>query len=88
MQEQAMAVPDPDDVAQAAVLEHVLAMLPVQLRETDLTRELARDPDDFAERDLVLRAIRDLIKVGLLFRSGAVVLPTPAAARSAELDCR
>jgi hypothetical protein len=86
MQAQGIPVPDSDDLAQATVLEHILSMLPIQLRESDLTRELARDPDEFASRDLIVRAVRDLIKVGLLFHSGAVVLPTPAAARYGELE--
>ena len=62
-----------------AVLRHVLTERPTILRLCDLIRELAQDPGDFGQRDGVKRAVRDLIKVGLLHRQGECVLPTPAA---------
>lgn len=62
-----------------AVLRHVLAERPTILRLCDLIRELARDPRQFADRDAVKRAVRELIKVGLLHQQGECVLPTPAA---------
>ncbi|HET8955288.1 MAG TPA: hypothetical protein VFN18_06490 [Solirubrobacterales bacterium] len=62
-----------------SVLRHVLIQQPTILRLCDLIRELAKDPRDFAHRDGVKRAVRDLTKVGLLHRQGECVLPTPAA---------
>jgi hypothetical protein len=62
-----------------AVLRHVLTERPTILRLCDLIRELAQDPGDFGHRDGVKRAVRDLIKVGLLHRQGECLLPTPAA---------
>ena len=62
-----------------AVLRHVLNWQPTILRLCDLIRELARDPREFAHRDAVSEAVRDLTKVGLLHRQGECVLPTPAA---------
>ena len=61
------------------VLRHVLAEQATIFRLCDLVRELARDPRQFAERDGVEQAVRDLTRVGLLHRQGECVLPTPAA---------
>jgi hypothetical protein len=40
---------------------------------------------DFAQRDAIERAVRDLVGVGLLFRSDRLVLPTRAALRFNEI---
>ena len=64
---------------QADVLTHVLTHWPTQLRDCDLLRELAGDCGEFAERDRIERAVRDLAGAGLLFRCDSVVLPTRAA---------
>lgn len=64
---------------QAAVLTHVLAHWPTQLRDCDLVRELAGDSGVFTERDQIERAVRDLTGAGLLFRCEPIVLPTRAA---------
>lgn len=50
-----------------------------ELTDEELLRELASDPDDFAERDRLERAVRLLVGVGLLQRDGRFVLPTRAA---------
>lgn len=68
-----------------AVLVHVLEMRPLQLRLSDLLRELRSSPA-FECRDGIERATRDLIRAGLLHRQGELVLPTPAAALFYELD--
>jgi hypothetical protein len=70
---------DEDSAMQAALLNHVLDEHPMQLRQCDLVRELCLNPSDYAERDVVDRAIQVLVKVGLLDRSGKYVLPTPPA---------
>lgn len=67
-----------------AILVHVLETHPATLRLSDLIRELG-DPEDFSERDRVERAVRDLIKAGLLFRCEGVVLPTRAALHAYEV---
>ncbi|HEY5942967.1 MAG TPA: hypothetical protein VIT89_08925 [Solirubrobacterales bacterium] len=61
-----------------AVLRHVLDWQPTILRLEDLIREVSPDPREFAHRDAVARAVRDLAKVGLLHQQGECVLPTPA----------
>jgi hypothetical protein len=62
-----------------AVLRHVLTAQPTILRLCDLIRELACDPHEFAHRDGVERAVRELVKVNLLHRHGDCVLPTSTA---------
>jgi hypothetical protein len=64
---------------QAIVLAQVLTSWPTHLRVSDLLREIVNDPRDFAERDKVERAVRDLGAAGLVFRCESVVLPTRAA---------
>jgi hypothetical protein len=79
MQAQATSGRDQDGDYEQEVLRHVLNERATIFRICDLVRELARDPDDFADRDAVERAVRELRKVGLLHRQGECVLPTPAA---------
>jgi hypothetical protein len=64
---------------QAVVLAQVLSNWPTHLRLSDLVREIASDPRDFAERDKVERAVHDLVAAGLVFRCESVALPTRAA---------
>jgi hypothetical protein len=75
-----------DHVVQAAVLALVLSLCPDQLTLVELTREMVGDPGDFAERDAVERAVRDLVGAGLLRRSGELVLPTRAAVHFHRLE--
>jgi hypothetical protein len=87
MQGQRTAGPYEDDHRdQGAVLAQILAVHPTQLRLSDLVNELSADPGQFAELDRVERAVRDLIRVGLLHRQGECVLPTPAALRFDALE--
>lgn len=79
MQAQAMAASFEDGFFEEAVLRHIIDWQPTILRLEDLIREVSPDPCEFAHRDGVQRAVRDLIKVGLLFREGECVLPTTAA---------
>lgn len=78
--------PAAEDVAtEAAVLQQVLVDHPAQVTIGELVRELTSDSADFAERDAVERAIRDLTGAGLLHRNDAFVVPTRAALRFNEL---
>lgn len=73
MHDKAKAAPfEDDDLYEQAVLRRVLASQPTILRLCDLIREVGC-------RDAVQRAVRELVKVGLLHRQGECVLPTPAA---------
>jgi hypothetical protein len=79
LHDQTTPVPLRDGDYEEAVLRHVLTEQPTILRLCDLIRELARNPREFGDRDAVKRAVRELIKVGLLHRQGECILPTPAA---------
>lgn len=70
-----------DRSTQAALLHSLLNAYPAQLSVEEAVREMTLDPDDFAERDGVQRAIRDLSQAGLLCRQGRFVMPTRAAVR-------
>ena len=68
-----------DQAVQVATLSLVLAMHPDQLTLDELVREMTAGSDDFAERDAVERAVRDLVGAGLLRRCDELILPTRAA---------
>jgi hypothetical protein len=67
-----------------AVFTQVVTTHPAPLRLSDLIRELG-DAEDFASRDRIERALRALIKVGLLFRRGSMIFPTRAALHAYEV---
>lgn len=75
MQAQATAAPLEDDFYEERVLRHILIWQPTILRMSDLIREVSPDPREFAHRDRVERAVRELVKVGLLHRKWARHLP-------------
>ena len=80
-------MPDPtgeDQQVERAVLSHIIDTHPATLLLSDLIRELG-DPSDFSERDGIERAVRELVKGGLLFRCEGTVLPTRAALYLCEL---
>jgi len=80
MQAQGISAPfEEDDVYEQAVLRHVLFAQPTVLRMCDLTREVRPEQGDSDPVDAVERAVRELIKVGLIHRQDKCILPTPAA---------
>lgn len=58
---------------------HVLELHPTRLSADELRREILLGRVDFAARDAVDRAVRDLVAVGLLRHDGDSVVPTRAA---------
>lgn len=76
---------DQDAAIEAAVLQRLLDLYPVQLTEEELAREIVGQAADFAERDAIDRAVRELSSAGLLHRRDSFVLPTRAALRLNEL---
>jgi hypothetical protein len=87
MHDQSKAVLDnsaEDRKDERAVLAHVVETFPTTLRLSDLIRELG-DPEDFAQRDRIERAVRSLVQVGLLFRCEGAVLPTRQTAHAYQL---
>jgi len=77
-----------DATVESAVLQHLLALHPTQVTVGELTREVGGEPDEFARRDAVERAVRDLAGAGLLHNRDGFVLPTRAALRFDELLSR
>ena len=75
---------DEDLRDEKAVFLHVVETHPTTLKLSDLIRELS-DPEDFSERDRIERAVKELVKGGLVFRCECGVLPTRAALRAYEL---
>lgn len=70
-----------DAAIESAVLQYILALHPTQASFDELLLEVGEDPADFARRDAIERAVRDLTGAGLLHRNGPFVLPTRAALR-------
>lgn len=75
------AFPDEEDIrSQSAVLREVLELNPETRTIDELVRELTFASTEFAERDRIERAIRDLIAGGLLHRRAEdLILPTQSA---------
>jgi hypothetical protein len=74
-----------DLATESTVMRQVLEVHPVLLTTDELIRELAGERAEFAERDAIERAVRDLAGVGLLHHHGEFVLPTRAALHFSEL---
>jgi hypothetical protein len=71
--------------AQQSILALLLDAYPAQLTVDEVMREMTDRPNDFAPRDTVINALRDLTAAGLLHRHGPFVLATRAAVRFDEL---
>jgi hypothetical protein len=74
-----------EDLVEQAVLAILLDAHPAQRSVEEVLREMTDRPDEFAARDAVLNAIRDLVGAGLAHRNGAFVFPTRAAVHFDEL---
>lgn len=74
-----------DEGVEAAVLRQLLDLHPTRLTLEELRREVSGGRDDFAERDAIRRAVRDLSAAGLLHQGEEFVAPTRAALRFSEL---
>jgi hypothetical protein len=70
-----------EEKAEQAVLALLLEVHPAHLSLDEVLRELTDRPDDFAPRDRVNNAVRDLVAAGLVHRHGAFVFATRAAVR-------
>jgi hypothetical protein len=74
-----------DDTVESAALRHLLDLHPIRLTTAELRRELIGENEEFAARDAVDRAIRELAASGLLHCGDGFVSPTRAALRFEEL---
>ncbi len=79
-------VVEDDEAVQSAALALVLSWRPDHCTLDELTREMVGGSEDFAERDAVERAVRDLVGSGLLRRCGELILPTRAAVHFHRLE--
>lgn len=74
-----------DSATELAVLQQVLALHPTAITLAELVREINGDAGEFAGRDAIERAVRDLSGAGLLHHNEPFVLPTRAALRFDQL---
>jgi hypothetical protein len=74
-----------DKLVESTVLRQLLLLHPTQVTVEELITDVAADPDEFAERDAVERAVRDLARAGLVHRNGDFAVPSRAALRFNEL---
>jgi hypothetical protein len=70
-----------DAEVEATVLRQLLLLHPTQVTVEELIRDIAADPEEFAERDAIERAVRDLTRSGLVHRNGEFAIPARAALR-------
>lgn len=73
-----------DRRTERAVLALLIDQHPTRLRTDELP--LALDAKDFAEKDAIARAVRELTAVGLIQIDGELAGPTRAALRFEELE--
>lgn len=64
---------------EALVLDQILFLYPETVTFEELVREMSDGSADFARRDEMDRAVRELSGAGLLHRVDSLVLPTRAA---------
>jgi hypothetical protein len=72
--------------AERAVLSFLIDEHPSQLTIPEVARTLYAHPGDFEKKDVVERAIRELVGAGLLHCEGAFLVPTRAALYFAGLE--
>ena len=77
--------PGDEDLAEQAVLGLLLEAHPGLRSLEEILRELTEDSEDFADRDRIENAMRDLVRAGLAHRHGRFVFATHAAVRADEL---
>jgi hypothetical protein len=76
---------DEDRAMESAVLQRVIDVHPAPFTLPELVRELAGEEPDFAARDAIERAARELSGVGLVHLTDDFVRPTRAALRYTDL---
>ena len=74
-----------DATVEATVLRQLLLIHPAQVTVEELIVDVAADPDAFAERDAIERAVRELARAGLVHRNGEFAIPSRPALRFDEL---
>jgi hypothetical protein len=81
-------VPSPaqeDEIIERSILTQVLVLHPAQLSILELALRMDRDWQDFAQKDAVERAVRELSRDGLLACDCRHIWPSRAALRFEQL---
>lgn len=81
----ALAPAQEDEIIERSVLTQALILYPAQLSILELALRLERDWQDFAQKDAVERAVRELSRDGLLACDCRRISPSRAAIRFEEL---
>lgn len=74
-----------DEIIERSLLTQALVLYPARLSILELALQLERSWDEFAERDAVERAVRELSRDGLLACECRRISPSRAALRFEEL---
>jgi len=75
-----------DSRIESALLQRVLSLHPTRMTAAELVRDLAGEDVDFAARDGIERAIRELTGAGLLHQGDdGLITPTRAAIHFGQL---
>lgn len=74
-----------DEIIERSILTQVLILHPTQLSILELALRVDRDWQDFAQKDAVERAIRELSRDGLLACDCRRIWPSRAALRFEQL---
>ncbi len=74
-----------DEIIERSILTQVLVLHPAQLSILELALRMDRDCEDFAQKDAVERAVRELSRDGLLACDCRRISPSRAALRFEEL---
>jgi hypothetical protein len=74
-----------EDRAEQSLLGLLLETHPALLSLDEIVREMTDRPDEFAPRDRINNAVRDLVASGLAHRHGSFVFASRAAVRFDEL---
>ncbi|MGA7965556.1 MAG: hypothetical protein WCB49_06680 [Gammaproteobacteria bacterium] len=74
-----------DESVQEGILSHLIELYPAQLTIGEVVRDMTVASTVFCVVDQVERAIRDLIRVGLVHRNGDFLFASRAAVRSEAL---
>jgi hypothetical protein len=74
-----------DEIIERALLTQALVLHPTRLSVLELALRLERDSQDFAQKDAVERAVRELSRDGLLACDCRCISPSRAALRFEQL---
>ena len=77
--------PDLPEQLERAAFNLLVGSYPALCSREEIIRELAADPNEFADRDAINNSLRDLVGHGLLHQTGDLFLPTRPAIHALHL---